>query len=76
MTLLGTGRDVLETAYARALAKTGLPQLIAQLLADADQGIRRGGLYTDSGDLTRLIGRPTTPLAATITTALAAPAAA
>ena len=37
---------------------------------------RRGGLYTDSGDLTRLIGRPTTPLAATITTALAAPAAA
>ncbi|GAA0919532.1 MULTISPECIES: Rossmann-fold NAD(P)-binding domain-containing protein [Streptomyces violaceusniger group] len=69
-------RDVLETAHARALAETGLPQPIAQLLADADQGIRRGGRYTDSGDLTRLSGRQTTSLAATITTALTAPAAA
>ncbi|MFE2184732.1 hypothetical protein [Streptomyces sp. NPDC059455] len=45
-------RDMFETAHARALAETGLPQSIAQLLADADQGIRRGGRYTDSGDLT------------------------
>ncbi|MFS7875947.1 hypothetical protein ACEYXF_21830 [Streptomyces asiaticus] len=60
-------RDVLETARARALAETGLPQPIAQLMADADQGIRRGGRYTDSGDLTRLSGRQTTSLAATVT---------
>lgn len=69
-------RDVPEPTHAHALAEAGLPHPIAELLADADQGIRRGGLHTDSGDLTRLIGRPTTPLAAAIATALAAPAAA
>ena len=65
-------RDVPETDHARALAEAGLPHPIAQLLADADQGIRRGGLHTDSGDLARLIGRPTTPLATAIATTLAA----
>ncbi|WP_238432101.1 hypothetical protein [Streptomyces cavernae] len=37
-------RDVLETAHAQALAE--LPQPIAQLPTDADQGVRPGGLYT------------------------------
>lgn len=69
-------RDVPETAHLGALAEAGLPEHLARLLADVDQGIRRGGLYTDSGDLTRLIGRPATPLATAITTALAALAAA
>lgn len=68
-------QDVPEPAHTRALAETGLPHPTAQLLADADQGIRRGGLHTDSGDLARLIGRPATPLAAAIAAALAAPAA-
>ena len=69
-------QDVSETAHVRALADAGLPQPIAQLLADADQGIRRDELYTGSGDLARLIGRPTTPLATAIAAALATPAAA
>jgi NAD(P)H dehydrogenase (quinone) len=30
--------------------------------ADADQRVKRGELNDDSGDLRRLIGRPTTPL--------------
>lgn len=64
--------DVPETAHARALAEAGLPDALARLLADADQGIRRGGLHTDSGDLARLIGRPTTPLATAVAAALAA----
>ena len=67
-------RDVSETAHLDSLAGAGLPEHLARLLADVDQGIRRGGLYTDSGDLPRLIGRPTTPLATAVTAALAAPA--
>jgi NAD(P)H dehydrogenase (quinone) len=62
--------DVSEDAHVRALAEGGLPQHLAQLLADADQGIRRGGLYTGSGDLARLIGRPTTSLADAVALAI------
>ena len=67
-------RDVSETAHFDALGEAGLPEHLARLLSDVDQGIRRGGLYTDSRDLARLIGRPTTPLATAVTAALAAPA--
>ncbi|MBR7828318.1 hypothetical protein KDK95_18550 [Actinospica sp. MGRD01-02] len=35
--------DVPETAHARVLAEAGLSDALAHLLADADQGIRRGG---------------------------------
>ena len=42
----------------------------ACVLADCDPGIRRGGLYTDSGDLRRLINRPTVTLAAAVAAAL------
>lgn len=37
-----------------------------------DEGIRRGLLAGTSGDLARLIGRPTTPLAETVAAAVAA----
>jgi NAD(P)H dehydrogenase (quinone) len=67
-------RDVPESAHFDAFSEAGLPEHLARLLADVDQGIRRGGLYTDSGDLARLIGRPTTPLATAVTAALAVPA--
>jgi NAD(P)H dehydrogenase (quinone) len=49
-----------------------VPQPYAEILADADQGLRRGELRTDSGDLRRLLGRPTTPLADAIAAALPA----
>jgi NAD(P)H dehydrogenase (quinone) len=38
--------------------------------ADADLGLSRGELFTSSGDLRRLIGRPATPLADAVADAL------
>ncbi len=54
-------RDLPEAAYAEALMAVGIPEPLARLLADSDRGVARGELFTDSGDLRRLIGRPATP---------------
>ncbi|QMU70086.1 SDR family oxidoreductase [Streptacidiphilus sp. P02-A3a] len=62
--------DLPEAGHAQALVAAGLPAPVAGILADADQGLRRGELFTDSGDLARLIGRPTTRATAAIATAL------
>lgn len=62
--------DLPEQEYVRALVATGLPPLVADILADADGGLSRGELFTDSGDLRRLLGRPTTPLAEAIAAAV------
>ncbi|MBC3839486.1 NAD(P)H-binding protein [Streptacidiphilus sp. 4-A2] len=62
--------DLPEAEHAEALAAAGLPQLVADILADADQGLRRGELYTGSGDLARLTGRPTTRLEEAVAAAL------
>jgi NAD(P)H dehydrogenase (quinone) len=62
--------DMPEAEYAGALTAHGLPGVHAEILADADRGLRRGELHTDSGDLRRLLGRPTTPLADAIAAAL------
>jgi NAD(P)H dehydrogenase (quinone) len=51
-----------EADFARALASAGLPEAYANVLADSDRGIERGELFTESDDLRRLIGRPTTTL--------------
>ncbi|MFJ6214947.1 SDR family oxidoreductase [Streptomyces sp. NPDC092296] len=72
-----TGREISYTdlpapAYAEVLTGAGVPQGFAEVLADADLGLARGELRTDSGDLRRLLGRPTTTLAAAISAALAA----
>lgn len=48
--------------YAAALRQAGLPDVLAEVLADADAGLARGELYTQSTDLHELIGRPTTRL--------------
>jgi NAD(P)H dehydrogenase (quinone) len=53
-------RDLPEEEYAQALMSFGLPEPVARMLADSDVGITRGELFTDSGDLHRLIGRATT----------------
>ncbi|MFD7618796.1 KR domain-containing protein, partial [Streptomyces sp. NPDC059802] len=42
------------------------------ILVDVDVAIGRGLLAATSGDLARLIGRPTTPLAETVAAAVAA----
>ena len=52
------------------LASAGLPGELAEVLAEADLGLSRGELFTGSGDLRRLIGRPTTPLADAVADAL------
>lgn len=49
----------------------GLPRPVAELLADSDAGAAKGALFDDSRQLSRLIGRPTTPLAAALQAALA-----
>jgi NAD(P)H dehydrogenase (quinone) len=72
-----TGRDIPyvdmpEAAYRDALVGAGLPEAVARLLADSDAQAAQGALYDDSGQLSRLIGRPTTPLATVIAAALAA----
>ncbi|HEV3050681.1 MAG TPA: SDR family oxidoreductase [Longimicrobium sp.] len=53
-------RDLPEEAYAGVLAGVGLPEAFARVLADSDRGIARAELFTDSGDLARLIGQPAT----------------
>ena len=40
------------------------------MLADSDRGIADGALFTDTGDLSRLIGRPTADLEAALRAAL------
>lgn len=63
-------RNLPEDAYAEALIGFGLPEGFARVLADSDRGIARGDLHTDSGDLRRLIGRPTTTPADAVAAAL------
>ncbi|WP_018150820.1 SDR family oxidoreductase [Leeia oryzae] len=60
-----------EADYKAALEGAGLPAPIADLLADSDTGASKGGLFDDQHQLSQLIGRPTTPLAASMKAALA-----
>jgi NAD(P)H dehydrogenase (quinone) len=63
-------RDLPAGEYIKALVGFGLPEGYAAALAGADLGIVAGELTTDSGHLSRLIGRPTTPLTEAVTAAL------
>lgn len=64
-------KDLPEAEYKTALLGAGLPAELAGLLADSDAGAARGALFDDGGQLGRLIGRPTTPMPATVAAALA-----
>lgn len=59
-----------EADYRAALVGVGLPEALASLLADSDTGASKGALFDDSRQLGTLIGRPTTPMAATVALAL------
>jgi NAD(P)H dehydrogenase (quinone) len=59
-----------EADYKAALLQAGLPEGFAQLLANADTAASQGALFDDSGVLSRLIGRATTPMTETIAAAL------
>ncbi|MFF2346378.1 SDR family oxidoreductase [Pseudarthrobacter sp. NPDC058119] len=57
--------------YAGLLASVGVPEAFAEILADSDLGIARGDLLVSTGDLRRLIGRPTTSLGQAVRAAAA-----
>ena len=59
-----------EADYAKALEGFGLPPVLTRALADSETWAAKGALYDDSHTLSRLIGRPTTPIAETIAAAL------
>ncbi|WP_458245147.1 SDR family oxidoreductase [Streptomyces sp. MAI_2237] len=56
--------------YTGILTGAGLPGPVAAIIAGVDASVEKGELVVDSGDLSRLIGRPTTPIAESITAAL------
>jgi len=58
--------DLAEAEYRNVLVKVGLPDAYAALLADSETGVSKGGLFDDSRQLSRLINRPTTSLAASV----------
>jgi NAD(P)H dehydrogenase (quinone) len=65
-----TYHDLPAQEYADTLAKFGVAEPMAGVLADADAGVARGDLLVTTGDLSRLIGRPTTALSTAIAAAL------
>jgi NAD(P)H dehydrogenase (quinone) len=71
-----SGKDIVyqnlpEEEYFGVLKSAGLPEPIAMLLAESDTGASKGGLFDDSATLSRLIGRPTTPLSQSVSEVLA-----
>ena len=57
--------------FAAALKNAGLPDGLAEMLADSDKGASQGGLFDDSRSLSKLIGRATTPYQEVIKATLA-----
>lgn len=55
-----------QEEYKSALMGFGLPEPVAELISDSDSGAAQGGLFDDQHQLSRLIGRPTTPMAETV----------
>ncbi|MGW8063532.1 SDR family oxidoreductase [Streptomyces ziwulingensis] len=70
-----TGKEIAYTpvstdAYTGILTGAGLPGPLAAVLAGVDGAIEKGELVVSTGDLSRLTGRPTTPLAEAVSAAL------
>ncbi|NVI98010.1 SDR family oxidoreductase [Myxococcus sp. AM009] len=63
-------KDLSQADHAGALIGVGVPAAFAEVLANSDAGAARGELNDSSGDLRRLIGRPTTPLADAVAAAV------
>jgi NAD(P)H dehydrogenase (quinone) len=55
-------RDMPVAELTEAYRAVGLPAEFAEAIADADRGLSLGELFTDSGHLSKLIGRPTASL--------------
>lgn len=65
-------QDLPEAEFAAALKGAGLPDGLADMLADSDAAAAEGGLFDNSKTLSQLIGRPTTSLANLMADALKA----
>ncbi|MFD4908065.1 SDR family oxidoreductase [Kitasatospora purpeofusca] len=65
-------RNVTPAEHREVLIGAGMPEGYADVFVDVDAGIARGELATAPGDLSRLIGRPTVPLATTVRAVLGA----
>ncbi|RDI96818.1 SDR family NAD(P)-dependent oxidoreductase [Dyella solisilvae] len=65
-------RDLSPTEYEAALLGMGLPQMIVDVIIDADAVALKGDLDSSSRELSTLIGRPTTTLAEAVRSALPA----
>jgi len=63
-------QDLPEAEYRGILVGAGLPEGLAALLADSDAGAAKGALLDEGRQLSGLIGRPTTPMAAVVAAAL------
>ncbi|MGB6241783.1 MAG: SDR family oxidoreductase [Castellaniella sp.] len=65
-------RNLPVADYAAILAGHGLPQGLAEAIAGWDADASRGALYDDGRQLSKLIGRPTTPMSESVAAALKA----
>ncbi|AUG08409.1 SDR family oxidoreductase [Pseudomonas sp. S09G 359] len=62
--------DLPQEQYKAVLIGLGLPTAFAGLLADSDAAAAKGDLFDDARQLSRLLGRPTTPIAQSVSAAL------
>ncbi|WP_055568992.1 NAD(P)H-binding protein [Streptomyces atriruber] len=62
--------DVPAEQHLAVLTGAGVPEPMAAVLVDVDAAVERGLLAGTSGDLARLIGRPTTPISEAVAAAL------
>lgn len=63
-------RNLPEEEYAKILESFNVPSFFAQAIASWDVSASKGDLFNDSGELSKLIGRPTTLLSASVKSAL------
>lgn len=63
-------QNMAEADFKGALLGAGLPEPLANLLAESDVGASKGGLFDDSHQLSQLIGRPTAALATLVKSAI------
>lgn len=64
-------QDLPEEKYAEILQEAGLPSFLAAAFAGWDVSASKGDLFDDSKTLSKLLGRPTTPLAESVKATLA-----
>jgi NAD(P)H dehydrogenase (quinone) len=65
-------KNVAEEEYIKALLSYQLPEAVAKMLGQAETAISKGNLYDESKTLSKVIGRPTTPISSYVATVLRA----